>query len=427
MSYADDEYLGSLDGVAFHTRGHTTAMGRKTAIYRLPFDSAGVAHRDMGRAPREFSIDAFLLEQPQGGVALETRLWPSLRQQRDALIKVLEAPGRKLLVHPIYGRVYVVTDGVISLVESTDQGGMVEIKFNAIEARDEIGQLDNATDKQDDTEKKAEVVREEAGKAYGSHFSLDVPDFVALSNLEVLDDIIDGLTDINAIVGSALAVPAHYAAQIERIANETAMLINLPQLLYNTLDATIASVMQSLNTVTGRNRRGIGNLQEVVVLSAALGADSEEPPPVDTPSRDAERNNRAQMLIAVRASALASATTAAANATYTSADEARSVLQTIQDAIDSVSDYAISGIEPDVAVFDALRDLSAAIAQQLGEIAINLSEVTTYTTSDPVPMLTIAYQLYGDATRAEELLARNPHVVHPLMVPGRTTLEVLTS
>jgi prophage DNA circulation protein len=103
------------------------------------------------------------------------------------------------------------------------------------------------------------------------------------------------------------------------------------------------------------------------------------------------------------------------------------VLQTIQDAIDSVSDYAISGIEPDVAVFDALRDLSAAIAQQLGEIAINLSEVTTYTTSDPVPMLTIAYQLYGDATRAEELLARNPHVVHPLMVPGRTTLEVLTS
>jgi prophage DNA circulation protein len=420
MSYLDEGYSGSIDGVPFFTRGHTTAMGRKTAIYRLPFESRGVAHRDMGRAPREFSIDAFLLE--------DVRIpGMSLRMQRDALIKVLEAPGRKLLVHPIYGRVYVVTEGVTGLVESTEQGGLIEIKFNAIEARDEIAQPLRRPDAQAVTIERAKKLRLVGGEAYVRNSNTSVPDFVNATNLDVLDDIIDGLTDMNAIIGHALAVPAHFAAQIERIANEAAMLLNLPQLLYNTIDATTASVIQSINTVAGRNRRGIGNLQQVVVLSSALGSGVEEPPPIDTPSRAAERNNRAQMLIAMRASALSSATTAAASATYASADEARSMLKTIQDALAGLSDNAISGVEPDVDVFDAIRDLSAAIAQQLGEIAANLADVTTYTTADTVPMVTIAYHLYGDASRFEELLERNPQVVHPMMVPGRTTLEVLTS
>ena len=419
MSYLDESYAASIDGVPFHTRGHSTTMGRKTAIYRLPFESRGVAHRDMGRAPREFSIDAFLLEDP--------RLpFNPLRVQRDKLIKVLESPGRKLLVHPIYGRVYVVTDGVTSLVESTEQGGLIEIKFNAIEARDEIEPTERPNSRAESIEK-AKRLRTVAGESYEKNFSLDVPDFVAMTNLEVLDDIIDCLTDINAIIGSALAVPSHFAAQIERIANETANLLRLPQLLYNTIDGTTASIIQSINTVKGRNRRGIGNLQEVVVLSAALGADTPEPPDIDTPSRDAERSNRAHMLIAMRASALASATTAAANATYASADEAREMLQTIQDALAGLSDNAISGIEPDVDVFDALRDLSAAIAQQLGDVSGTLAEVTKYMTADTVPMVTVAYLLYGDATRYEELLERNPQVVHPLMVPGRSVLEVLTS
>jgi len=423
MNYQLESFPCTLDGVFFHVRGHTTTMGRKTAIYRLPFESRGVAHRDMGRAPREFSIDAFILERPPNPSGSQP---PSLRDQRDRLIKVLEAPGRKLLVHPIYGRVYVVTDGVTSLVESTEQGGLIEIKFNAIEARDEIEQTPRP-DAKATSELEARKLRTVAGEALLRDYSIDVPDFVNASNLEVLDIIIDDLTDMNAVIGHALAVPAHYAAQIERIANEASMLLNLPGLLYNVVDATIASVVQSINTVKGRNRRGIGSLQEVVVLSSALGASSEEPAAIDTPSRDAERNNRAQMLIAVRASALSSATMAAANSTYASADEARSMLKTIQDALANLSDNAITGVEPAVEVFDAIRDLSAAISQYLGEIAANLADVTTYTTADTVPMVTIAYHLYGDATRFEEMLERNPQVVHPMMVPGRTTLEVLTS
>jgi prophage DNA circulation protein len=40
--------------------------------------------------------------------------------------------------------------------------------------------------------------------------------------------------------------------------------------------------------------------------------------------------------------------------------------------------------------------------------------------------LVIAYNLYGDSKRAEEILARNPQIVHPSLVPGGEALEILS-
>lgn len=415
MSYLDEGFAASFRGVPFLQQGHTTTIGRKTAIYRLPFESRGVAHLDLGRAPRKFSIEALLLE---------TEL-VTLRQQRDALIAALETEGSGLLVHPIFGRVNVVIEDDISIVESTEMGGMVKISFTAWEARETATQT-SRPDAKSASIAAARAVRVTAGTSFEKNFSLDVPDFVGASNLAVLDNIIDGLTDINAIVGSALAVPSHYANQIERIANQAADLINTPTLLYNTIDATIAQVIQAVNTVTGRNRRGIGNLQEVTLASSALGQNTDTPSDVDTDARNQERINRSNMLISLRASALSASSEAAANAAYSSAGEAREVMQTLVDALTDLSDNAIDGIEPDVEVFDALRDLVAGLTAHLADVAGSLAEVTTYTPPDTLPALVIAYNLYGDATRFEELLARNEQVVHPLMVPGKLPLEILT-
>lgn len=414
MSYENEKYPGSYRGVPFFTQGHSTQVGRKVAIYRLPFESRGVAHLDLGRAPRRFKIRAILLETPTN----------SLRDQRDAFVAALETEGAGLLVHPIYGRVNVVTEDNITITESTADGGKIEIDFEAIEAREEA----TATSRPDvkaTSINAARKLRVEAGTTFAKNFSLNVPDFVAASNLAVLDNVVDGLTDLNAIVGSALAVPAHFAAQIDRIAQQTATLLNTPGLLYNTIDATLASLMQSFNTVSGRNRRGVGSLLEVTVSASALGA-STEAGAGDTPSRIAERSNRANMLIAMRSSALAAAAETAANASYDSANEAREVLDGLVSALTGLSDYTVDGVEPDVTVYDALRDLIAALTAQLTAVAGSLSELTTYTPPDTLPALVVAYGLYGDANRADEILARNPHIVHPLFVPGRVNLEILT-
>ncbi len=410
-------------GAPFRVQTHTTTVGRKVAIYRLPFESRGVASRDMGRAPRKFSIHAILLESDfefsvQGAIRLQ--------DMRDQLREALEAEGPGLLIHPTFGRVNVVVEDDITITETTEEGGKITIDFTCWEARDELKALnDTRPDTKAAAINKSRALRTVAGTSFESGFSIDVPDFVAASNLAVLDTVIAELTKVNATVGSALAVPAHYAAQITRIAEQTATLIGTPTLLYNTIDATIAQVVAAVNLVAGRNRRGIGSLQEISVSLSALGADTEEPADIGTPSRDLERANRAALLIAMRASGLGSAAEAAANAEYASADEATEILQTLVDALSNLSDNTLTGLEPDAETYDAIRDLVAALTDHLKAVAGLLPELTTYTPAEALPALVIAYQLYGDANRADEILERNPHIVNPNLVPAGEPLEIL--
>ncbi len=54
---------GKIRDAFFYTTSSTTTFGRRTATYELPFDEKGVAHIDLGRAPRRFQISAILMEK----------------------------------------------------------------------------------------------------------------------------------------------------------------------------------------------------------------------------------------------------------------------------------------------------------------------------------------------------------------------------
>lgn len=414
--------IASFRGEPFRVQSHTITVGRKTAIYKLPFESAGVASRDMGRAPRRFSIQALLLQSDVGLI----RGGHTVREFRNRLLNALEYEGPGMLVHPEYGRTLVVIEDNISITESTEEGGRVTIDFTCWESRDDAKSLRGTKfDTKANLLNNVSALRDAAGISFVSDFLNDLPDFAAVTNLAVLDTIVNDLTKVNQKIGSALDVPAHFASQISRIAEQTYQLINTPQKLYNSLDALIANIVAAVNLVTGRNRTGVGSLSEVISSMAALGVDTDEPPDIDTPSRDGERSNRANLLIAFRASGLASAAAAAAEATYTSADEANEILQTLVDAVSELSDNTISGIEPAPEVYDALRDVLSALTNHLKSVAGALPELTTFTPAETLPLIVIAYQLYGDATRFDEILARNPQIVNPNLVPAGEPLEIL--
>jgi prophage DNA circulation protein len=60
-----------------------------------------------------------------------------------------------------------------------------------------------------------------------------------------------------------------------------------------------------------------------------------------------------------------------------------------------------------------------------GSIAGATANVRVHTVASAIPVEVLAYQLYGDAERAAEILERNPHIVHGGIIPGHTQLEVL--
>ena len=104
---------------------------------------------------------------------------------------------------------------------------------------------------------------------------------------------------------------------------------------------------------------------------------------------------------------------------YDTAQAAAAMRDTLTDAIDTVC------LTADDATYPQWRDLRAAVVADLSTRAATLPALVTFVPVRTLPALVIAYRLYGDATRAEGIVARND-LEYPGFVPGGQPLEVLS-
>ncbi len=88
--------------------------------------------------------------------------------------------------------------------------------------------------------------------------------------------------------------------------------------------------------------------------------------------------------------------------------------------------------EVDIEIPGLAKDLNGLRLAQLTDIhfgpflrGADLARIVSSTPARTEPALLIAHRLYGDASRADEIIARNK-IAHPLFVPGGTPLEVLS-
>ena len=54
----------------------------------------------------------------------------------------------------------------------------------------------------------------------------------------------------------------------------------------------------------------------------------------------------------------------------------------------------------------------------------DLVRLTTFTPEAWMPVWVISYRLFGTAEYADDILAMNPHITHPLLVPPGRALRV---
>ncbi|MEG7521510.1 MAG: hypothetical protein M3H12_00190, partial [Chromatiales bacterium] len=137
-----------------------------------------------------------------------------------------------------------------------------------------------------------------------------------------------------------------------------------------------------------------------------------------TPSRLRQAQNTEALHNLVRRIAIAEAAITATEIDFDTADDALAVRDRLLDAIDAQMEIAL-----DDAVYQALADLRAAIAEDFRIRAARLPEIGIYTPLTTLPAVVVAHQAYGDATRESELVTRN-RIRHPGFVPGGESLEV---
>lgn len=438
-TWRDQLHPASFRGVPFHVDSDSMPAGRRTQTHEYPQRDKPMVE-DLGRVTREIKLAAFVIGE-------------DCYFQRDNLLNALDKPGAGELVHPWYGRL-TVTATVCSVSHERREGGMVRFDLVFVEDGEKgfpAGVPNTARQLEDSSESLLEsaIARYKAAMAVVNRARLAV---VALQN---------GVAGVQMAIASELRQLTGLVSSVEALAD---MLINAPGNFAAMIRAQFASVGGSSRSSGYRwgpssgggsvsleadpeFARTVAALPDATPEFASFAESGRamtnqveqarqlaaEPPPVGgidtaavvTAARDLVRD--ALIVLAVR-EAVAMPVVQAPEPLTGFATLEQQVAAPIQrpdvpvtaDVValrDALSDALwVAALASPVEHVERLQVVRSQVRAHLTEVARAGVRLTEVATRESLPAVVLAYQRYGDATRAEEIVTRNK-VQHPGFLP----------
>lgn len=381
MAWQDKIQKGSFRGVPFVISDSQGEAGRRVVLHEYPFRDKPYPE-DLGKSA-------------EGGFTIECYVaGPDYMDQRDALINALNKAGPGILVHPFHGRKSV---QVISAPyrESTAEQGAARFTIKFVEAGD----------------------NEAPASRINTASTLSLKSDAALSTM--LDDFVTNFNTAGKpqfVANAANAITFDGFDQISKLASfqGTVAGIDIGALIQNpaSLGSMIISQINAIEGVTDL-RRIVGFGKNLLNVFGG------------TPSRLAQKQNQSSLVGLFQQTAAVEM----ANKLVT-ADQADAPLQldNREDAIeyrDEVIEY-LDGFADEVSdpVFEAHQKLRVAVIQDVNTRLAQLPAVVQFVPNETTPALVLAHRLYGDATKENDIVARN-HIAHSGFVPGGRPVEYL--
>lgn len=367
MGWKDKLRDPSFRGISFLIDNSEFDGGRRTVLHEYPQRDKPYSE-DMGRKARGFAVDGYVIGD-------------DYMEQRDDLIKALEEVGAGELIHPYFGTLQV-TVKTFKVSESSIEGRMA--RFSIV--FDEAGERffpNRETDKVAAVSAAADEVSSQAADDFADSFSVeDASEYVATDAISLFSTFAGTIGDAQNFVGdltSLVKKPLSLAAQVQDL---------------------IASV---------------GSLKTLLSISS-FGSRSTSSSSSTQEKLKATNNEAATSLI--RQTAVAEAAKAAAEETYETRSDALNERDEIVAVIDGEAEVTSS-----VNTYTALIDLRATLVQAVPQEG--LPELVSYPVLSTKSALVLAYEIYGNALRGDEIVRRNK-VRHPGFV-GVGNIEVVTS
>lgn len=384
-------------GIPFLVAETEARIGRRTVVHEYPQRDKPFTE-DLGRRARVLLLEAHVV----GADYL---------QRRDALIKAIEAPGPGQLVHPRHGELTVVVQDYVAVKESHREGGMARLSISFVEHGENTFPAATA-DTVAQVEKAASAVDEQAVYDFGSAFDVDGPGLLAADALATLQTDLDATLRTARLVTSTAGL-AQWMTQLGSITGSLTGLMRTPVVLAQSLIALQAQLVAT----TQRPTQALAEFESVFNRRPRLGLAA-----LSGATRARLLANANAQADLARRMALASAARMVALALsdeFMTAARARALLARLTALVDA----ELEGFDPVASVASALGLLRAAAARDVADRAELLLQASTYTPVAVLPAVVLAHRVYQDATRADELVARNA-VRHPAFVPA-APLEVL--
>ncbi len=411
MGWRDNYRAASFRGVPFFVESADSTHGRRQAVHEhaqrdVPYTE------DLGRKAREFSVSGYLI-----GADYQT--------QRDELIKACETAGPGVLVHPYRGEMTVTCRG-LGVSESSNEGGMCLVKLTFLESG-EASYPSAKVDTVNAISAKGNAVTVAAEKSFVSDFlTTGFPAYVTESAATGLSDLGEFMAAPGVSFAGDLQAASDFYLQAKGLGSEAFSLVQQPLQMVSRITGLFGSI---------RSAFGVNALDMLTSLF------DRSPPSYSgstaTPSRQQQATNSLAMNALVRQVAVAEAAKAAVvtqtpvtttsgvtqvttvPTVYDSYQAAIKVREELVDRIDSESEST-----PNDELYVALSDLRTSVVKAVPDPEQDLARIVQYVPRETLPSLLVAYQIYGDAGRADEIAARN-NPPHPGFLMGGNQLEVL--
>lgn len=422
MSWRDELRPASFRDVPFGVLKATREQKLNADQHNFPnrsSASSSVRVDHLGVGEQRFSVEAYVVGEDYD-------------ERRDALEQALEEqrPGR--LVHPYRGERTVSVVGSIQTTESAAEGGYASIRFTVVIVSDTglRSRVDTASIADRDLDA---FLAAQAADFDTSYVTNGVPAVYQESSRGYFDKAADALKTAHGGISQGLGVVSDYAGLVTDFAASIEAFASLPheaarafrqaaELIAGLPGQVASSLERSLDSLL---RAGDEILRGFDALTS-FGRGAPYIPPT-TPNALAEIRLRSAVIRHTRAVGVASAARALIAVPYSSRAHALGVRDVIASAfediasdVDGAGGTSVSG----ALVYSGLVTARVAVSRHLDAVAAELPEVRAFAVLAERPALTIAWELYGDATREPEIMTRNP-VPHPGAVATGMELEVL--
>lgn len=421
MAWRDNYRAATFRGVGFFVATAESSHGRRQAVHETAQRDTPYTE-DLGRKSRDFGITGYLLGK-EYDVA------------REELIKACEQAGPGVLVHPYRGELTVVCRG-LTVRESSEEGGTCTLSMTFLEAG-EASYPSAKVDSVNAISGKGIEVTDAAKDSFVSDFlTKGYPSFVADTATAQIKDLSDFLSSPEFIVSSDVQAVSDYYDKVKSIGSDAFSLIQQP---FKFADQVVDAIGSIRSAFGGSAFSMLVNLYDRYLPSDDSGSSGSAPVVATTPSRQQVVKNSEAVAGIVRQSAISEAALAAVvtqttesvsnggtktAATPTTYDSYESALAVRTELADRLDDESVA--TPNDLVYVALTDLRTAVVQAVPNPDQDLPRLASFAPRQTLPSLVVAYQLYGDASRADDIVARNDPR-RPGFLTGGQSLEVLAN
>ncbi|MBQ9236111.1 MAG: DNA circularization N-terminal domain-containing protein [Alphaproteobacteria bacterium] len=399
----------SYKGIEFEVDSRSFTGGRRLQVHEYPNKDVPYTE-DLGKKADNYAVTAFVL-----GSDYESK--------RDSLKKACLDGEAGTLIHPDYGSIEVKCDS-ITVKETKDQGGMAVFELVFIEAGEKaipetsidlsesvLGASGNMLSSAKDNFSKAFKI------ASGVAEITALVGGIATSATSALNSIGSGLDYAEGLTGSvtsAMNKVVDAASLALSLKTNAKSLLNTPSALAAQMDA-VFSVVTSLAGKKPEAFKTVRNL--------ASGTNASESVSTSNTDAVAEKQSMQQLEQLTKQIVIAKEAEIITEIEFENADEATSILESFVSDTEEVELF--EDIEPSNEVMQSLREVREAVVQYVREIILELPRTKTVTLSEKTPSLVLAYDLYEDLSRADEICKKNK-IPYPAFVPADKDLRVLT-